>query len=239
MSDLQTLRRVALAGVLLAVVLGGASTALIFASVGDFEAFTFGHVDTILRAGPQAAPLWRWAMLTDMLFSYLLLAPLALYGHRLLRERKPWLADLGLFGALAYITLGAASAASLAIAGSSLIESYGAASPEQQVAIVTSFTLLRDVFYYAIWQTVDAITLGTWLFASGWLLLSDRPRLGRLLVVLGGGTWSGGLMTMVGVHSLAVVALIFGAALGLWLLWLVVYARRGPGQPMDAVRGPA
>jgi hypothetical protein len=46
-------------------------------------------------------------------------------------------------------------------------------------------------------------------------------------------------MTMVGVHSLAVLVLIFGAALGLWLVWLVVDPRRGPSQPVGAVRGPA
>ncbi|HWH24193.1 MAG TPA: hypothetical protein VNW68_04765, partial [Candidatus Limnocylindria bacterium] len=212
MSDLHVLRRVALGGIILALIVGAVSVALGIAAVGDIEALTFGHVDTILRAGPEAAVLWRWSMLLDMFYSYLLLAPLALYGHRLLRERKPWLADLGLAGALAYISIGAASAASLAIAGSALIESYATASPEQQTSIVASFMLLRDIFYFAIWQTLDPITAGTWVFATGWLLLADRRWLGRLLVVLGSALWTLAAMTMLGVHSLAVLALIFGVA---------------------------
>lgn len=222
MSDLQGLRRLAIIGVGLAIVLGIVSTALGLAAVGDLEALAFGHVETILGAGPQAAPLWRWAMLADMFYSYLLLTPLALYGHRLLRNRKPWLADLGLVGALAYILLGAASAASLAIAGSSMIAGYAAAAPAAQLALTTSFQLLRDIFYFGVWQTLDGITAGTWAFSTGWLLLSDRPLLGRLLAVLGAGFWVGGTMTMLAVHSLAVLAAIFVGVLAVWLAWLVV-----------------
>ena len=41
-------------------------------------------------------------------------------------------------------------------------------------------------------------------------------------------------MTMLGVHSLAVLALIFGVALVLWLAWIVIDGRRRPRQPGDA-----
>jgi hypothetical protein len=225
-SDLQALRRLAIIGVVLAIVLAFVSTALGLAAVGDLEAFAFGHVETILRGGPQAAPLWRWAMLLDVFYSYLLLVPLALYVHRLLRDRKPWLADLGLVGALAYMLLGAASAAGLAIAGSSLIAAYATAPPAEQVAIQTSFQLLRDIFYFGVWQMLDAITAGTWVLSSGWLLLVDRPRLGSFLVLLGGGLWILALMTMVGVHSLAVLAAIFGGVLAVWLIWILIDQKR-------------
>jgi hypothetical protein len=222
--DLEELRRVALIGVVLALILGAVSTALGIAAVG-LEAFAFGHVDTILGAGAQAAPLWRWAMLLDIFYSYLLLIPLALYGHRRLRSRKPWLADLGLVGALAYTLLGAASAGALAIAGSSLMVDFETATAEGRVVIETSFRLLRDVFAFGIWQLVDAITAGTWALSSGWLLMPERPKIARLLLVIGAALWLLALMTMLGLHSLGVLAGIGGVAVALYLAWSVL-ARR-------------
>ena len=226
MTDIDSLRRLAIIGASLAIVVGIVTNVLTLPTWG-FETFTFGDPETVLGAGAEAAILWRWAMLGDMFYSYLLLLPLALFAHRRLRDRKPWLADLGLSGALAYIFLGAASAAILANAGSALIEAYATASAAEQGAIATSYTMLRDAFYFGIWQTLDAITAGTWAFSIGWLLLAERPVLGRLLVVLAGGFWAAAVMTMLDVHSLAVLGAIFLVVLLVWLGW-VVLDRRSP-----------
>lgn len=226
MDDLTSLRRVTVITVALALVIGVLSIgAGLIAVGGNVEAFVFGHPAVILGAGIEAVPLWRFSMLTDIFYSYLLLAPLALYLHGALRERGPWLADLGLMGALAYIGLGAASAASLAIASSSLIEAYATADAADRSAITTSWVLLRDIFYFGIWQTLDPITAGIWVFSVGWLLRPDRPLLGRLLVVLAGGLWLLSLMTMLAIHSLVVLVAIFGGALVVWVGWLAVRQR--------------
>lgn len=218
--DLSSLRRLSLTGVLLAVPTAVVSIgAGLLAVDGNFEALTFGHPEVILPAGRDGAALWRLSMLLDIFYSYLLLLPLALYLHRRLRERGPWLADLGLVGALAYIFLGAVGAAGLAVAGSSLIEAYQTADEAARPAITTAFTLLRDVFYYAVWQTIDPLTAGTWLFSVGWLLRPDRPLIGRLLVVLAGGLWVVSVGTMLGIHSVvAILAILVGVAT-IWLLW--------------------
>jgi hypothetical protein len=153
---------------------------------------------------------------------YLLLVPLALFLHRRLRDRRPWLADLGLAGALAYIFIGGAAAAILATAGSSLIEAYAAAALADRLAIAASFGLLRDALYFGVWQTLDPITAGTWILSVGWLLLVDRPVLGRLLVVVGISLWALALMTMLDIHSLAVVGAILVVVLVLWLGWVAI-----------------
>jgi len=197
---------------------------------GNVEALIFGDPDVILAAGLDAVPLWRFSMLTDVLYSYLLLVPLALYLHRRLRERGPWLADIGLIGALAYILLGATGAAVLAIAGSSLIEAYATADEASRPAITTSFVLLRDVFYYGVWQTIDPITAGAWLFSVGWLLRPERALVGRLLVALAAGFWIFSVATMIGVHSVAALAIIFaGAGVG-WLAWIALKRRGDRGR---------
>lgn len=221
-SDLDALRRLAIIGVVLAILIAIVQIpAALVAFGGDIEAIVF-RPEAILGRGADAALLWRWVLLADMFDSYLLLVPLALFLHRRLRDRRPWLADLGLTGALAYIFVGGAAAAILATVGSSLIEAYGAAGPADRLVIATSFELLRDALYFGVWQTLDAITAGTWILSVGWLQLIDRPVLGRLLVVVGISLWALALMTMLDIHSLAVVGAIVVVALILWLGWVVI-----------------
>lgn len=221
MNDLDQLRRVAVIGVAAAIAVGVVSVLLGLAAVGwNFEALLFGDPETVLRGGRDGAVLWRWSMLLDIFYSYLLLVPLALYGYRRLGDRKPWLAAVALAGAFMYIALGAASAAILATAGSSLIEAHATAPAADQPAIELSFRVLRDALYFGVWQTLDSITAGTWVLSTGVLLLPDRRALGRLLVAVGLGFWLFACMTMVGVHSLAVLGAISAAVIAIWLAWL-------------------
>jgi hypothetical protein len=231
MTDHDALRRAAILGVALAVVVGILATPTYLAAFGwDLEAAIFVHPEAVLGRGPETAVLWRWGFLGDMLFSYLLLLPLALFSHRWVRQRLPWLADLGLAAALAYIFIGGAAAAILAQAGSSLIEAHNVASPAERPAILSSFHLLRDAFVFGVWQTLDALTAGTWAVSVGWLLLVDRPLMGRLLVVLGAWGWALGVVTMSGIHSLAVLGAGLAVAVAVWIVWVVVErGRLAPG----------
>lgn len=227
MTDLDSLRRAAIIGVALAVAVGIVTGPMYFAAFGfDLEAALFVRPEAVLGRGPETAVLWRWGFLGDMLFSYLLLVPLALFLHRRLRERRPWLADLGLAGALAYIFIGGAAAAVLAHAGSSLIEAYEAAAQADREAIFASFRLMRDALVFGVWQTVDALTAGTWVMSVGWLVLVERPIVGRLLVVLGTLGWALAVMTMSGIHSLAVLAGGLAAAMVAWIVWVIFGRRR-------------
>lgn len=222
-TDLATLRRAAIVGVALAAVVGVVTTPMYFAAFGwDVEAGIFVHPEPVLEQGREASALWRWGFLGDMLYSYLLLLPLALYLHRRLRGSRPWLADLGLAGALAYVLIGGAAAGILAQAGASLIEAYHDAAPTDRPAILTSFHLLRDAFVFGVWQTIDALTAGGWALAVGWLLIADRPVVGRLVVVLGALGWTFALMTMSGIHSLAVLGGGLAAAVIVWIVWVLL-----------------
>ncbi|HEX7172990.1 MAG TPA: hypothetical protein VF365_10330 [Candidatus Limnocylindria bacterium] len=228
MTDLDALRRAALVGVALAVVVGIAATPMYMAAFGwDLESATFVRPEAALEQGPGAAALWRWGFGGDMLFSYLLLTPLALFLHRHLRERRPWLADMGLIGALSYVLIGGASAAILAHAGGSLIEAYHAAAPGDQTAILSSFHLLRDAFVFGVWQTLDGLTAGAWLLSTGLLFLVERPLLGRLLVMLGLWAWTFvAVATIAGIHSLVLLGGGLAVALAIWIVWFAIGRRR-------------
>lgn len=228
MTDLDALRRAANAGVALAVVIAIVSTPMYVAAFGwDLEAAVFVRPESVLGRGPDAAILWRLGFLGDMFYSYLLLLPLALFSHRRVRARLPWLADLGLAGALAYIFIGGAAAAILAQAGSSLIEAYGAAASAERPAILAAFHLLRDAFVFGVWQTLDALTAGIWVLSVGWLLLTDRRLVGRLLVVLGLWAWALAFETMAGIHSVAVLGAGIAVAVAAWIVWAAFERARG------------
>jgi uncharacterized protein DUF4386 len=224
--DLDALRRLATYSALLAIVLSVPSTIAFVAAFGwDVEAMLLGHPEAILGGGGASATLLRWGAILDMFYSYLLLVPLALFLHRRLRPRKPWLADLGTAGAFAYIVVGASGAAILGTTGPTLVEAYGGGTPADQAAIGMAFGALRDTVYFALWQTLDPITAGTWVLSVGWLLLVERPLVGRLLIVLGIGAFAFSVMTVLGIHSLAVLVALFVAIVLVWGGW--VLAPRG------------
>ncbi|MDQ2933856.1 MAG: hypothetical protein M3R49_02550 [Chloroflexota bacterium] len=224
MNDLDGLRRVALVGVVLAVVIGVPSSLAFFAAYRwDLEAALFGDPSAIIGGGPTAATFLHWGAIGDMLFSYLLLVPLVLYLHARLRPRKPWLADLGTIGALAYIFVGASGAAILAAVGPALIEAYATAAPTDRVAIATSFELLRNVVFFGLWQTLDTISLGIWILSVGWLIRPDRKVLGLLLVALAVGCLATSVQTMLGLHALVALAIGLGVPLLASGGWVVAH----------------
>jgi hypothetical protein len=226
MSDLDALRRVAIAGAIMALVISVPASLAFFAAFGwNIEASIVGDPSAILGSGSAAALLLRWGAIGDMFYSYLLLVPLALFVHRRLRANRPWLADLGVVAGLAYIFLGGAGAAILATVGSTLVEAYSSAAASDQAAIAVAFEALRNVVFLGLWQMIDAITLGTWIASTGVLLLAQRRRLGRLLVVLGGILYAASVMTMLGIHSAVLLAGGLVVALAAWVAWLLIDRR--------------
>ena len=233
MNDLAALRRLAVVTVVLAAVIGLTSSVAFMAAFRFDPETLLTDPGSIIDGGPATAVLFRWGAIGDMLYSYLLLVPLALYLHALLRPRKPWLADLGLVGAFAYIFVGAAGAAVLATAGPPLIEAYASAATPDQLAISTTFDLLTNAVFLGLWQTVDAISLGTWLLSLGWLIRSERRAIGRLLIVVGVGLMVASMRPVLGLTSLSVLAAGVGLVLLVWAAWVVLdhAGQRNPSRP--------
>jgi hypothetical protein len=220
--DLESLRRLATSGVVLAIVLSVPSTVALVAAFGwDVEAMVFADPAAVLAGGSASAALLRWGAIIDMFYSYVLLVPLALFLHRRLRPVKPWLADIGTVGAFAYIFVGAAGAAILATVGSSLVEAHAAAAPADRLAIATSFGMLKELVL-GLWQLLDPITAGVWILSVGWLLLPERQLVGRFLVVLAVGLFALSVMTMLEIRSLAALLSLVGAIVLAWAAWAVV-----------------
>jgi len=237
MTDLDSLRRLATWSSVLAIVISVPSSLAFFAAFGgNVEAAIFGDPAAILGGGASAAALLRWGAIGDMFYSYLLLVPLAVFLHRRLRPIQPWLADIGTIGALAYIFVGAAAAAILASVGSSLVEAYETAPAADLPAIAISFGVVRNIVFFGVWQMLDPLTAGTWVASVGLLFLSERPLIGRFLVVLGIGLAGFSVMTMLGIHSLTAVLAVL-AVVGLaWFAWALLHRGRSGERRASTIR---
>lgn len=222
MSDSRALRGLALGAAVLAIVISLPSSLAFLAPYGYDLDRVLTEPGAIVTWGRSSATLFHWGALGDMLYSYVLWAPLALYLHGLLRPRKPWLADLGLVGALAYIVVGGAGAAILAAAGPPLIEAYGTAAAADRLVIATAFDTLARAVMHGLWQTLDPISLGTWLLSVGWLIRVERRKLGRLLVVIGLGGFLATVRTMLGLYGLGFLVVGLAVLLVVWAGWLVL-----------------
>lgn len=222
MTDERVLRSLALGGVILAVVISVPASVAFLVPYGMDMDRLLAEPGSIVGSGPDGATLFRLGAVGDLLYSYVLLAPLALYLHRLLRPRGAALADLGLVAAVAYVAIGATGAAILAAAGAPLIEAYTAAATSERAIIATAFDAVARAVMHGMWQTTHPFTLGTWIVTTGWLMRHERRRLGRLLVVVGVGAYLASLRTVSGLYGLDVM-LVAGAGLLLaWLAWIAL-----------------
>jgi len=152
------------------------STALLLVSdvLFDIVRYQHGafveHSTDVITAGAGKAATFRWAGLTDMLGSYLLLLPAVIYLWRRLPRGDQVVVDVISGAGAAFCVVGAAAAAIYAYAGEALIREYAHASPAAQTDIVRTFSTLDTIVTTALWQTVNGILLATWLIGIAVLL---------------------------------------------------------------------
>jgi hypothetical protein len=222
-------RRVVVVALAVTVVLGLASD-LIFAATLRFRPDWFADPAMLVTGGEPSATLLTWAALADLFGYYLPTAVVALVLWVWLRDRRPILADTALVGAIGYVIAGSIAAASLAVAGPSLLRSYAAGGADQG-AIAVTFGFLVDVAVRSIWQLIDGVFIAAWMIGTGLLVRAPQPRFGGLSIALGILFLGSAAANAVGFGFArdAVLAVIFG----LWFVWdvwlaVLVWRRRPP-----------
>jgi hypothetical protein len=237
-------RRVVVASLAAAIVLGFVSD-LVFAATLRFRPDWFTEPAKLVAGGEPSATLLTWAALADLLGYYLPTVVVALVLWRWLRDLGPLLADTAFIGAIGYVIAGSIAAASLAVAGPSLIRSYAAGGADQG-AIAVTFGFLLDVAVRSIWQLIDGVFIAAWMIGTGLLVRARQPRFGGLSIGLGILFLLSAAANALGLGSArdAVLAVIFA----LWFVWdvwlgLLVWRRKPPlaDRPESAAesRGPA
>ena len=225
-----TRRRTAFAAVgIAAAVLSLTSSVLLDLSRLDDGNLVADSVD-IVALGPQHVALFRWTGLLDMLGSYLLFLPLAVYLRNRFHDAHPATIDVGTVAAVVYGGVGAAGAAVWASAAP-LIAAYADASPTARPALAVTFAAVVHAVN-ALWHFVAGPAAAVW-FASVAIVTRDQWRgFAIYSAVLGvvTGLASIGAALMPDATSSAPGTLLF-LPLAVWPAWLAVRIWRDDTDP--------
>lgn len=183
----------------------------------------------VVASGPQAAELWRWSMVLDMLGYYLLIVPLTIVLWRWLGARGGAWGDLFALALLSYSVVGAAGAAIHAAVIPPLIHAHAAASEAQQAILQVVFLGAHDAVMYGLWNLLDALASAVGWLGFGVLLLRQRRAIGVATLVLGASALADGIGVIVGVEVLASAGLMMYLFLApVWAAWLGLDLLRRP-----------
>jgi hypothetical protein len=191
-----------------------------------------GDAADIVRLGADHAGLFRWCGLVDMVGSYLLFLPLAVWLRNRFHDAHPTSVDVGTVAAVVYGGVGAAGAAAWA-AASPLITAYASASPSDRPHLATTFTAVIHVVA-ALWHYVAGPAAAVW-FASVAIAVRDQWRgFAVYSVILAAVTAlaSTGAALMPNATSSA-PGTVFFLPLAVWPVWLAVRILRDDASRPD------
>ena len=143
----------------------------------------FADPALLVAGGSASAELLKWA------------APRICSAITFRPRSSPWrcgrcsssarmLAAATLFGALGYVIAGSIGAAGLGHGRADAHRQYAQPGADQ-TAIATTFGLLTDVVFRAVWQLVDGFFIAVWMIGTGLLIRIDQPAFARLARALG------------------------------------------------------
>ncbi len=208
-----------------AVGVAAAAISLTSSVLGDLARLDNGRLvgDSahIVRLGADHAGFFRWAGLLDMVGTYLLFLPLAVYLRRRFRGVHAAIMDMGTVAAVVALGVGAAGAAVWASAAP-LISAHASASPNERPYLEVTFaTVIHAVT--AVWHYVTGPALAVWFgsvaiaaraqwrgFAAYSMVLAVSAALGSIGAALLPNATSTGPTTL------------FFAPLAVWAAWLGV-----------------
>ena len=224
-------RRAFAAVAIAAAVLSLASSVLLDLARLD-DGSLVGDSADIVRLGTDHEGLFRWSGLLDMLGSYLLFLPLAVYLRDRFRDAHPMTTEVGTMAAIVYGAVGAAGAAAWAGA-TPLIAAYANATPTDRPLLATTFATVIDVVN-ALWHFVAGPAAAVW-FASVAIAARDHWRgfaIYSALLAAATGLASIGAALSPDATSTAPGTLFF-LPLSVWPAWLAIQIIRDDASPFS------
>ena len=208
---------------LVGVALGAVSGLLLWLAVDDVIA-RVGILELVedqslvVQAGPGAAELFRWGYLADMLGYYLLWLPLVLaLEGRIAASLGSGPARLATISGVLYIGIGALGAVLLATLIPDLLRAAARTGTEAGTASLLARTLVQAV-HRGVWQTLDAVTAGTWIILAGVAFRrSGKPGLGWTGILTGCFSFLLAIGWFIDAPGVVLVGLVFLLPSLLWI----------------------
>jgi hypothetical protein len=230
MDNLPSFRRFAAFSAIASFVLALASN-MLQALPLNFSSEVFTRPVVMLQVGTSGAGLLRWGMITDMLGYYLALLPVALFLGHWCRSKDPlWVRFFTVCG-VGYVLVGAIGAAVLAAVSPALIASYAQASSQERISVETIFETIWNFVYGGLWNILEVLLAGAWLFGIGLCLRVERRVFGVVTLILGISALLDALGVILGIDAVAMLGLlIFVGLTPFWALWLGIDLLRRPAR---------
>lgn len=183
------------------------------ASIAAFgAAFGFQQdalVPDLTQLSPSDAGVFRWGALTDMLGFYLAPIPIMVYLRQRAAASDALKAALGATAGVTYAVIGSIGAVILASSVPPLIDGGTQAARDM-------LSLIRDVVFVGLWQTLETIPLAVWMLMTANQLERGWLKVVALVIAAGSAVAAAGRLFEV---DAAVMAL--GPALLLFPFWLL------------------
>jgi hypothetical protein len=185
----------------------------------------------LVTIGDGKAAIFRVSLVADMLGSYLMLVPAAVYLWRELRERDGLAVDIATASGVMYSVMGASAAAALAGGGEPLIRAYDGGSATEAAQAAISFEALIGGAV-SVWQISGAIAGGVWWLIIGALLRDRWKWFARFSMAFGAFLVLFALARALGleVESSGPATLAF-APIGVWAIWFGANVWSAPQRP--------
>lgn len=204
-----------------------------------FNAAVSNNAAVILSLFTENPALTWWPSVFDFLGFYLLLLPLTLYLHHLLKQDAPEWMNLFTVCGLGYLFFGAMGAATLAVVFSSQAAAYAATTGSAQQMHAAIFEAFGIAIQRGVWGILDPVLAGIWWTGLGLLLRKYRLILGWYTLVLGLVNLFGGFFAVLGLETIAGFCLnLYFLMAPIWACWMGIMLLRHDEQALRSLPVP-
>jgi hypothetical protein len=212
-------RRIAAISAVIAALLILTAT-IVLALAVDFDFDFLANPADLITAGldAEAAGLFHWGSILELLGSFLLLIPPALYLWQWLRPQNPGLINMATAFGLGSIFIGVIGAAIRASFWPPMMIAYPEAGEAQRQVLEAVFRSVTEFTFEGLYG-VDSLLAGLWWLGIGLVLRFERPVLGVATAIMGAAILGAGVGWLFRVDPLARLELFYFFE-PFWAIWL-------------------
>ncbi len=225
MNNEDLFRRIAAISAVIAALLILVATIVLVLAV-DFNFDFLANPADLITAGldAEAAGLFRWGSILELLGSFILLIPPALYLWQWLKPQNPGLVNMATVFGLGSIFIGVIGAAIRANFWPPMMIAYPEAGEAQRQVLEVVFRSVTEFNFEGLYG-VDSLLAGLWWLGIGLVLRGEKRILGLATTLMGVAILGTGVGWLFRVDPLARLELFYFFE-PFWAIWLGIVILR-------------